>query len=138
MLERPLVLAERGLSASRSGVMAKHGERDLKLVRNIGVVAHIDAGKTTITEHLLYYSGAKHTLGSVDRGDTETDCDGEERTRGISIYSASVPFEWRGHTINLIDTPGHVDFTAEVEGSLRALDGAVVVFDARKGVEAQS
>lgn len=111
---------------------------DLKRVRNIGIIAHIDAGKTTTTEHLLYYAGAKHKLGGVDEGTTETDYDPEEQQRGITIYSACVPFEWRGHTINLIDTPGHVDFTAEVERSLRVLDGAVVVFDGQKGVEAQS
>src|SRR5437764_4499849 len=118
--------------------MAKGTFPDLKLVRNIGVIAHIDAGKTTTTEHLLYYAGAKHKLGGVDEGTTETDYDPEEQQRGITIYSACVPFEWAGHTINLIDTPGHVDFTAEVERSLRVLDGAVVVFDAQKGVEAQS
>ena len=111
---------------------------DLKLVRNIGVIAHIDAGKTTTTEHLLYYAGEKHRLGGVDEGTTETDYDPEEQERGITIYSACVPFQWMGHTVNLIDTPGHVDFTAEVERSLRVLDGCVCVFDAQKGVEAQS
>src|SRR3954468_23892323 len=111
---------------------------DLRLIRNIGVIAHIDAGKTTTTEHLLYYSGALHKLGGVDEGTTKTDYDEEEQQRGITIYSACVPFEWAGHTVNLIDTPGHVDFTAEVERSLRVLDGAVVVFDGQKGVEAQS
>ena len=111
---------------------------DLKLIRNIGVIAHIDAGKTTTTEHLLYYAGAKHKLGGVDEGTTETDYDPEEQERGITIYSACVPFQWMGHTVNLIDTPGHVDFTAEVERSLRVLDGCVCVFDAQKGVEAQS
>src|ERR671912_1972546 len=120
--------------------MAKNTRADFDLpkVRNIGVIAHIDAGKTTTTEHLLYYAGAKHKLGGVDEGTTETDYDPEEQQRGITIYSACVPFEWRGHTVNLIDTPGHVDFTAEVERSLRVLDGAVVVFDGQKGVEAQS
>jgi elongation factor G len=120
--------------------MAKSSSSDLDitLVRNLGVIAHIDAGKTTTTEHLLYYAGAKHKLGGVDEGTTETDYDPEEQQRGITIYSACVPFEWRGHTVNLIDTPGHVDFTAEVERSLRVLDGAVVVFDGQKGVEAQS
>src|SRR3954466_13781354 len=118
--------------------MAKNTFPDLKLVRNIGVIAHIDAGKTTTTEHLLYYAGAKHKLGGVDQGTTETDYDPEEQQRGITIYSACVPFEWKGFTVNLIDTPGHVDFTAEVERSLRVLDGAVVVFDGQKGVEAQS
>lgn len=118
--------------------MAKNKSQDLKQVRNIGVIAHIDAGKTTTTEHLLYYSGAMHKLGGVDEGTTTTDYDPEEQERGITIYSACVPFEWADHTINLIDTPGHVDFTAEVERSLRVLDGAVVVFDGQKGVEAQS
>src|SRR5205085_5481107 len=113
-------------------------EVDLGKIRNLGIIAHIDAGKTTTTEHLLYYAGAKHQLGGVDEGTTETDYDPEEQQRGITIYSACVPFEWAGHTINLIDTPGHVDFTAEVERSLRVLDGAVVVFDGQKGVEAQS
>ena len=111
---------------------------DLTKIRNIGVIAHIDAGKTTTTDHILYYSGAKHKLGTVDSGTTETDYDPEEQERGITIYSACVPFQWRDCTVNLIDTPGHVDFTAEVERSLRVLDGAVVVFDAQKGVEAQS
>jgi elongation factor G len=111
---------------------------DLHLIRNIGVIAHIDAGKTTTTEHLLYYAGATHKLGGVDQGTTETDYDEEEKERGITIYSACVPFQWMGHSVNLIDTPGHVDFTAEVERSLRVLDGCVCVFDAQKGVEAQS
>jgi elongation factor G len=111
---------------------------ELHAIRNIGIIAHIDAGKTTTTEHLLYYAGATHRLGAVDAGTTETDYDVEEQTRGITIYSACVPFQWRDCTINLIDTPGHVDFTAEVERSLRVLDGCVVVFDAQKGVEAQS
>lgn len=111
---------------------------DLKQIRNIGVIAHIDAGKTTTTEHLLFYANAKHKLGGVDEGTTETDYDQEEQERGITIYSACVPFSWRGFTVNLIDTPGHVDFTAEVERSLRVLDGAICVFDGQKGVEAQS
>ena len=111
---------------------------DLTKIRNIGIIAHIDAGKTTTTDHVLYYAGAKHKLGTVDAGTTETDFDPEEQERGITIYSACIPFKWRDCTVNLIDTPGHVDFTAEVERSLRVLDGAVVVFDAQKGVEAQS
>src|SRR5437763_2387811 len=111
---------------------------DLTLLRNLGIIAHIDAGKTTTTEHVLYYAGVTHRLGGVDEGTTETDYDEEEQQRGITIYSACIPFPWQGHTINLIDTPGHVDFTAEVERSLRVLDGCVVVFDAQKGVEAQS
>src|SRR6202030_121566 len=111
---------------------------ELPQVRNLGIIAHIDADKTTTTEHVLFYSGAKHKLGGVDEGTTDTDYDPEEQERGITIYSACIPFEWLDCTINLIDTPGHVDFTAEVERSLRVLDGAVVVFDAQKGVEAQS
>src|SRR4030081_929513 len=111
---------------------------ELSQVRNFGIIAHIDAGKTTTTEHVLYYSGAKHKLGGVDEGTTDTDYDKEEQERGITIYSACIPFQWRDCTVNLIDTPGHVDFTAEVERSLRVLDGAVVVFDAQNGVEAQS
>src|SRR4051794_29863954 len=111
---------------------------DLGKFRNIGIIAHIDAGKTTTTDHVLYYAGAKHKLGSVDAGTTETDYDQEEQERGITIYSACIPFTWRDCTVNLIDTPGHVDFTAEVQRSLRVLDGCVVVFDAQKGVEAQS
>ncbi len=113
-------------------------EADLRRLRNFGIIAHIDAGKTTTTEHVLYYAGAKHRLGEVDAGTTEADYDPEEQERGITIYSACIPFKWRDCTINLIDTPGHVDFTAEVERSLRVLDGCVVVFDAQKGVEAQS
>src|ERR1700719_1116110 len=111
---------------------------ELPQVRNLGIIAHIDADKTTTTEHVLFYSGAKHKLGGVDEGTTDTDYDEEEQERGITIYSACIPFHWRDCTVNLIDTPGHVDFTAEVERSLRVLDGAVVVFDAQKGVEAQS
>ena len=107
-------------------------------LRNIGIIAHIDAGKTTVTERMLYVSGAKHRAGEVDRGTTTTDDDTEEAERGITIYSACVAFPWKDVQINLIDTPGHVDFTAEVERSLRVLDGAVIVFSAREGVEAQS
>jgi len=110
----------------------------LDTIRNIGIVAHIDAGKTTLTERLLFYTKTSHRLGEVDRGTTITDFDPEEQERGITIYSAAVSFKWKDVTVNLIDTPGHVDFTAEVERSLRVLDGAVVVFSAREGVEAQS
>ncbi len=111
---------------------------DLTKLRNIGIIAHIDAGKTTVTERMLYVSGDKHRAGEVDKGTTTTDDDAEEAERGITIYSACVQFDWKDVCINLIDTPGHVDFTAEVERSLRVLDGAVVVFSAREGVEAQS
>ena len=112
--------------------------RRLQDLRNIGIIAHIDAGKTTVTERMLFYSGATHRIGEVDKGTAETDFDEEEQQRGITIYSACVTFDWRDVHVNLIDTPGHVDFTAEVERCLRVLDGAVVVFSAREGVEAQS
>ncbi len=110
----------------------------IEQIRNIGIIAHIDAGKTTVTERMLYYSGASHRMGEVDKGTTVTDFDPEEQQRGITIRAAAVTFPWRDCTVNLIDTPGHVDFTAEVERSLRVLDGGVVVFSAREGVEAQS
>ncbi len=112
--------------------------RNLERLRNIGIIAHIDAGKTTVTERMLYYSGASHRMGEVDKGTTVTDFDPEEQQRGITIRAACVTFPWLDCTVNLIDTPGHVDFTAEVERSLRVLDGGVVVFSAREGVEAQS
>ncbi len=112
--------------------------RKLEQIRNIGIIAHIDAGKTTVTEQMLFLSGAKHRVGSVDSGTTTTDDDVEEQNRGITIYAACVTFDWKDVHVNLLDTPGHVDFTAEVERSLRVLDGAVVVFSAREGVEAQS
>jgi elongation factor G len=112
--------------------------RELSKIRNIGIIAHIDAGKTTVTERMLFVSGAKHKAGGVDQGTTETDDDPEEQERGITIYSACVTFQWKDIVVNLLDTPGHVDFTAEVERCLRVLDGAVVVFSGREGVEAQS
>ncbi len=115
----------------------------LDKVRNIGIMAHVDAGKTTTTERILYYSGTKHKVGDVDDGDTTTDFDPLERQKGITINSAAVSIDWQDHAgndiaINIIDTPGHVDFTAEVERSLRVLDGAVGVFCAKGGVEVQS
>jgi elongation factor G len=113
-------------------------QRSLAQLRNIGVIAHIDAGKTTVTERMLFYSGFTHRVGEVDKGTTITDYDPEEQQRGITINAACVTFPWHDVTVNLIDTPGHVDFTAEVERSLRVLDGGVVVFSAREGVEAQS
>ncbi|XP_052015891.1 ribosome-releasing factor 2, mitochondrial isoform X1 [Apodemus sylvaticus] len=107
-------------------------------IRNIGIMAHIDAGKTTTTERMLYYSGYTRSLGDVDDGDTVTDFMAQERERGITIQSAAVTLDWKGYRINLIDTPGHVDFTLEVERCLRVLEGAVAVFDASAGVEAQT
>lgn len=110
----------------------------LNKYRNIGVIAHIDAGKTTTTERVLFYTGKTHRIGSVDDGTTVTDWMEQERERGITIVSAAVTAEWRDYLFNIIDTPGHVDFTAEVERSLRVLDGGIVVFDAVQGVEPQS
>ncbi|NPV76531.1 MAG: elongation factor G [Anaerolineae bacterium] len=110
----------------------------LERYRNIGIIAHIDAGKTTTTERILYYTGKTYRLGSVDDGTTVTDWMAQERERGITIVSAAVTAEWRGYQINIIDTPGHIDFTAEVQRCLRVLDGGVVVFDATQGVEPQS
>jgi elongation factor G len=110
----------------------------LERYRNIGIIAHIDAGKTTTTERILFYTGKTHRLGSVDDGTTVTDWMEQERERGITIVSAAVTAEWKGYQINIIDTPGHIDFTAEVQRSLRVLDGGIVVFDAVQGVEPQS
>ena len=113
-------------------------QHPLEHYRNIGIIAHIDAGKTTTTERILFYTGKTYRIGSVDEGTTVTDWMAQERERGITIVSAAVTAEWKGYQINLIDTPGHIDFTAEVQRSLRVLDGGVVVFDATQGVEPQS
>ncbi|GHH88012.1 elongation factor G [Streptomyces capitiformicae] len=110
----------------------------LNAVRNLGILAHVDAGKTTVTERFLYATGTTHKRGEVHDGTTVTDFDPQERDRGITIFAAAVSCDWDGHRINLIDTPGHVDFADEVERSLRVLDGAIAVFDAVAGVEPQS
>ena len=111
---------------------------DLNKIRNIGIIAHIDAGKTTVTERVLYYTGMVHKIGETHEGSATTDYMEQERERGITITSAAVTASWNGHQVNIIDTPGHVDFTAEVQRSLRVLDGGVTVFDSVAGVEPQS
>ena len=113
-------------------------QNSLKQTRNIGFIAHIDAGKTTVSERVLYFSGRIHKLGTVDDGNTATDWMDQERERGITIVSAATATQWKDWDLNIIDTPGHVDFTAEVERSLRVLDGGIVVFDSVAGVQPQS
>ena len=119
------------MSCDRTGVA-------LDRVRNIGIMAHIDAGKTTTTERILYYTGRTHKMGEVHEGAATMDWMAQEQERGITITSAATTAFWRDHRINIIDTPGHVDFTVEVERSLRVLDGAVAVFDSVAGVQPQS
>ena len=118
--------------------LTKNREVPMDKVRNIGIIAHIDGGKTTTTERLLFYTGKIHKIGSVDAGTTTTDSMIQERERGITIQSACITTFWHDYRLNIIDTPGHVDFTAEVERSLRVLDGAIMIFDANAGVQAQS
>ncbi|MEV0150550.1 MULTISPECIES: elongation factor G [unclassified Nonomuraea] len=119
--------------------LSKQEQADLPaVVRNLGILAHVDAGKTTVTERMLYLAGATYKRGEVHDGTTVTDFDSQERDRGITIFAAAVSCVWDGHRVNLIDTPGHVDFSDEVERSLRVLDGAIAVFDAVAGVEPQS
>src|SRR3989304_6000699 len=115
-------------------------KRDVTLdkVRNIGIIAHIDAGKTTTTERILYYTGRSYKIGDIDEGTTQMDWMPQEKERGITITSAATTTFWKDVRINIIDTPGHVDFTAEVERSLRVLDGGVTVLDAEEGVQSQS
>ena len=117
--------------------MAKR-EFSLENTRNIGIMAHIDAGKTTTTERVLYYTGKIHKIGETHEGASQMDWMEQEQERGITITSAATTAQWKGHRINIIDTPGHVDFTVEVERSLRVLDGAVAVLDAQSGVEPQT
>ena len=110
----------------------------LKDTRNIGIMAHIDAGKTTATERILFYTGKIHKIGDTHDGNSQMDWMEQEQERGITITSAATTAEWKKHRINIIDTPGHVDFTVEVERSLRVLDGSVAVLDAQSGVEPQT
>ena len=125
-------------TSSKAGVGGMSEGFSLDRVRNIGIIAHIDAGKTTVTERLLYYTGRTYKIGDVDDGTTVMDFMDQERERGITISSAATTCYWLDHRVNIIDTPGHVDFTAEVERSLRVLDGGVVVFDSVAGVQPQS
>ena len=113
-------------------------EFSLEKTRNIGIMAHIDAGKTTTTERILYYTGRVHKIGETHEGSATMDWMAQEQERGITITSAATTAQWKGHRINIIDTPGHVDFTVEVQRSLRVLDGSVTVFCAKGGVEPQS
>src|SRR6187549_3119395 len=122
----------------KAGKVLEIREYPLALTRNIGIMAHIDAGKTTTTERILYYTGKSYKVGEVHEGTAQMDWMVQERERGITITSAATTCSWKGHWINIIDTPGHVDFTVEVERSLRVLDGAVAVFDSVAGVEPQS
>ena len=110
----------------------------IERLRNVGIMAHIDAGKTTTTERILFFTGKTHKLGEVHEGEATMDWMAQEQERGITITSAATTCLWKDHQINIIDTPGHVDFTAEVNRSLKVLDGAVAVFSARAGVQAQS
>ena len=122
----------------QQSIITKNRNVPLDKIRNVGVIAHIDAGKTTTSERILFYTGRSYKIGDIDEGTTQMDWMPQERERGITIVSAATTTFWKGFRINLIDTPGHVDFTAEVERSLRVLDGGVVVFDAEEGVQSQS
>src|ERR1700709_1234495 len=115
-----------------------HATATRSALRNIGIIAHVDAGKTTTTERILFYTGGNHRIGEVHDGNTTMDFDPQERARGITINSAATTVFWKGAQVNIIDTPGHIDFNIEVNRSLRVLDGAVVVFDGVAGVEPQT
>ena len=123
---------------AQQSIVTKDRNVELSKIRNIGIIAHIDAGKTTTTERILFYTGRTYKIGNIDEGSTQMDWMEQEKERGITIMSAATTTFWRDVRVNIIDTPGHVDFTAEVERSLRVLDGAVVIFDAEEGVQAQS
>src|SRR5919201_616379 len=135
MAEAVQITKERQSGAGKGLVIREY---PLGRTRNIGIMAHIDAGKTTTTERILYYTGKAYKIGEVHEGTAQMDWMAQERERGITITSAATTCRWKDHWINIIDTPGHVDFTVEVERSLRVLEGAVAVFAAVEGVEAQS
>ncbi|XP_049530571.1 ribosome-releasing factor 2, mitochondrial isoform X2 [Anopheles darlingi] len=136
--KRPETLSSTRITSARFTHNSPNERIDESLIRNVGILAHIDAGKTTTTERMLYYAGRTETLGEVHHGTTVTDFLQQERERGITICSAAVCFDWKNHRINLLDTPGHIDFTMEVEQSLGAVDGTVIILDGSAGVEAQT
>jgi elongation factor G len=137
MSDRPPAPAP-GSTVDEVAMIKDNRNVDLKNYRNIGIMAHIDAGKTTTTERILFYTGKSYKIGEVHEGAATMDWMEQEQERGITITSAATTCSWRNHRINIIDTPGHVDFTIEVERSLRVLDGAVAVFDGVAGVEPQT
>src|SRR3989344_6220196 len=123
---------------AQQSIITKNRLVAIDKIRNIGIIAHIDAGKTTPTERILFYTGRTYKLGDIDEGNTQMDWMEQEKERGITTVSAATTTFWKGYRFNIIDTPGHVDFTAEVERSLRVLDGGITVLDAEEGVQSQS